>query len=646
LGEKRTVDYRTTSELNQSPMKAVGSAMGLLRLFDAAVKAAPDAIALGFGSESVTYGELDEKTDRLALKLIQLGLGPELVAGLYASRGPGFIVGALGILKSGGAYLPIDPSFPLDHCRYLLGDAGVSLVVTERALASSGLFSSDTLPVVEIDSSSLDHIGALPFPEQLIKSKLLDAEPRSLAYVIYTSGSTGKPKGVEITHRGFSNLIDWHQDAFEIKPSDRATQFSSLSFDAAVWEIWPYLAAGSSVHFVPDEVRVDPQALRDWLVMNRITVSFIPTPLAESLIALEWPSHTALRKLLTGADTLHRYPARGLPFQLINNYGPTECTVVATSGIISPDDEKAELPSIGRPIANTQVYVLNDDLRHVSAGEAGEVFIGGEGVARGYRNRPDLTAKRFVMNPFGENPEDRLYRTGDLARFLPDGQIGFLGREDEQIKISGYRIEPEQIVQAMVAHPSVDAAAVVARQDANSAKKLVAYIVPKRGCELTSSVLRGFLERRLPSYMVPVIFVRLGSLPITANGKTDRAALPEPSSSNVLQEPVVADAKSPVEERLARILGRLLGLDAVGTRDNFFNLGGHSLMATQLIARIRDEFGVNLGLRIIFDSPTVAALSTKIEEAIFAKIEAMTEEEAQSLLSQLMTQPRLETSTS
>ena len=641
------MDDRTIGESSLDAQQTrARDAMSLLRLFDEQAKATPDAIALTLGSESLTYAELDSRTDRLTRRLVNLGFGPELVAGLYMRRGPGFVVGALGIMKSGGAYLPLDPSFPLEHSSYLISDAGVSLVVSERGLVDSVLFSNTSLPLVEIASSESDDQAVdSPFDQTLAFSSL-EVEPRTLAYVIYTSGSTGNPKGVEVTHRGLSNLIRWHNDAFGITPSDRATQFSDLSFDAAVWEIWPYLTAGSSVHFVPDEVRTDPEALRDWLVKNGITISFIPTPLAESLISLEWPSRVALRTLLTGADTLHRYPAAGLPFKLVNNYGPTECTVVATCGIISPDDENTDLPPIGRPITNTRVYLLDDNLHHVAPGEPGEVFIGGDGVARGYRNRPELTAKRFVVNPFNKDPEDRLYRTGDLARVLPDGQLGFLGRVDEQIKISGYRIEPEQIVQAIVAHPGVEAAAVTARQDANSAKKLVAYIVPKRGVTLTGSLLRGFLERRLPSYMVPTIFVRLESLLITANGKTDRSALPEPSSSNVLHEQVVVDARSPVEQRLARILGRLLGLDTVGAQDNFFNLGGHSLMATQLIARIRDEFGVSLDLRTVFDSPTVAGLSAKIEEAILSKIEAMTEEEAQLLLSQLMTQTGLETSTS
>jgi acyl-CoA synthetase (AMP-forming)/AMP-acid ligase II/acyl carrier protein len=395
---------------------------------------------------------------------------------------------------------------------------------------------------------------------------------------------------------------------------------------------------------VPDEVRPDPEALRDWLVENRITISFVPTPLAESLITLEWPPQTVLRMLLIGADTLHRYPLARLPFQLVNNYGPTECTVVATSGTISSYDETDELPTIGRPIKNTRVYLLNEQLEQVAQGEPGEVFIGGDGVARGYRNRPDLTAECFVVNPFSRNPADRLYRTGDLARILPDGQLGFLGRIDDQIKISGYRIEPEQVVRAMKAYPGVETAAVTARQGANSAKKLVAYIVPKRGIKLDGSELLGFLNRRLPTYMVPVIFVGLQTMPLTSNGKVDRSALPEPSSANILRETIATETSSPVEERLARILGRLLGLDAVRVQDNFFNLGGHSLLATQLIVWIRDEFGVHLGLRTVFDSPTVAGLSAKIEEAIFSKVEAMTEQEAQLLLSQMMPGPEGSTS--
>ena len=288
---------------------------------------------------------------------------------------------------------------------------------------------------------------------------------------------------------------------------------------------------------------------------------------------------------------------------------------------------------------------MNERLQPVAVGESGEVFIGGDGVARGYRNRPDLTAQRFIANPFHDNSDDRLYRTGDLARELPDGQFAFLGRVDDQIKISGYRIEPEQIVRALEAHASIETSAVTARDDAQSSKKLVAYIVPKRRAKLNGSELRGFLERRLPPYMVPVIFVCLERLPLTANGKIDRSALPAPGSSNILGENTASDARNPVEERLARILGRLLGVDSVGVEDNFFNLGGHSLLATQLIARIRDEFRVDLGLRTVFDTPTVAGLAAKIEEAIFSKVAAMSEEEAQQLLNQ-MTQQGLESGTS
>lgn len=620
------------------PAVSSGKANGLLELFTIQAHRNPDAVALEYGNNATTYAELDSAAASLADSLIDQGMGPDLVAGIYMKRGPKFVVGALGILKAGAAFLPIDPNFPLDHGRYLMRDAAVSLVVTERGLKASELFPDMTLPVIDIDSiPSLDH-ASLPANRSM--------DPKSLAYVVYTSGSSGQPKGVEVTHRGLTNLVEWHNHTFGITSSERASQFSSLSFDAAIWEIWPYLAAGASIHFVPDEARMDPEALRDWMVNQRITATFIPTPLAESLVAIDWPSSTSLRLLLTGADTLHRYPAAGLPFQLVNNYGPTECTVVATSGIISHHNESVELPSIGRPIRNTCVYLLDENLQQVVPGEPGEMFIGGDGVARGYRNRPELTAKCFVANPFSQQPGERLYRTGDLARTLADGQFSFLGRVDDQIKVSGYRIEPEQIVQAMVAHPGVEAATVVARQDASTAKKLVAYIVPKCDISLTGSELRGFLDGRLPSYMVPVMFVRLESLPVTANGKIDRSALPEPNSTNVLREPRADSSRSPVEERLARILGKLLGLDAVGPRDNFFNLGGHSLMATQLIARIRDEFGVSVGLRTVFDSPTLAGLSAKIQEAIVFKVESMTDEEAELLLNQLTAQAGLETSTS
>ena len=288
--------------------------------------------------------------------------------------------------------------------------------------------------------------------------------PEQLAYVIYTSGSTGRPKGVEITHASLMNLVAWHQTAFEINADDRASLLAGVGFDAAVWETWPYLTAGASLH-LPDEVtRLSPELLRDWLVAERITTSFLPTALAERVMTLEWPTQTALRTLLTGAETLRQFPSDDLPFRVVNNYGPTECTVVATSGTVAPGVSREALPTIGRPIANTQVYILDENLQQVFRHVAGELYIGGAGVARGYLNRPELTAEKFIQNPFSHpfanGQQARLYKTGDIARYLPNGEIAYLGRVDDQIKVMGYRIEPNEIVAVLNRHPAVEASVV------------------------------------------------------------------------------------------------------------------------------------------------------------------------------------------
>jgi acyl carrier protein len=350
-------------------------------------------------------------------------------------------------------------------------------------------------------------------------------------------------------------------------------------------------------------------------------------------MALEWPTKAALRVMLTGADTLHHYPSRKLPFQLVNNYGPTECTVVATSGVVPPTPERSNrLPTIGRPIANTQIYILDEEMRRVPVGAPGEIYIGGKGLARGYRRRPDLTAEKFVPNPFTSEPEARLYRTGDLARYLPDEQIAFLGRVDEQIKIRGFRIEPAEIVKALDEHPAVGASTVVAREVEPGDKRLVAYFVPASNTQPTHTELRTFMAGRVPEYMIPAIFVTLDSLPFSTNGKVDRAALPAPEPANTLRDSTFVAPRNPIEQRLATMLASLLDLGQVSVEDNFFLLGGHSLMGTQLIARVRDAFGIELSLKSLFDAPTVSKLSAQIEALLLAKVEAMSEDEAQRLL--------------
>jgi amino acid adenylation domain-containing protein len=594
-------------------------------LFSVHAAAAPRALAVAQGDISLSYQELDQRATELAQVLRSLGVERESVVAIYLTRSPAAIVAALGVLKAGGAYLPLDPAYPVERLAFVLNDAQASVLVSGQCMVDTLSASPEHKVLLRPDGHIISSHGAgVPVAYA--------PHPHDLAYVIYTSGSTGQPKGVEITHASLLNLVRWHHRAFKVTPADRAAQIAALGFDAAVWEIWPYLTAGASVH-LPRSVAVsEPEAIRDWLLSEKISISFLATPLAERAMLLDWPRDSALRVLLTGADTLHHYPPRSLRFQLVNNYGPTETTVVATSGTVLPAEHPDRLPTIGRPIDDVQVYILDEKLEQVPPGEPGELYIGGAGLARGYRNRPDLTRERFLPDPFSVNPGSRLYKTGDLARMLPDGQIAFLGRVDEQIKVRGFRIEPAEIVQALDETPNVQASIVVAREIAAGDRRLVAYFVPAPNAHPTLSELRNALAERLPEYMVPSTFVELQQLPLNASGKVSRAELPEPNAANCLRDTVMVPPRTPIEARLADMVAPLLGLDRVSVEDNFFLLGGHSLLGTQLIARIRDAFGVDLTLRNLFDSPKLSQLASAVEALILAKVEAMSENEAAELL--------------
>ncbi len=573
----------------------------------------PHALAVRLGSESLTYAEVELRSNQLAEHLRSFGAGPDSLIGIFLERSLASVIASLAVLKAGAAYLPLDPSAPADRLAFMLRDSQVSAVVTREGLADKLVAGS--WKVVEVDS---DRAKIASYSGQMVDT---EANATHLAYVIYTSGSTGQPKGVEITRAGLENLVQWHLKAFQVSATDRASLLASVGFDAAVWELWPYLAAGASVHIPPDAARTDVEVLRDWLVEQQITICFVATPLAELLIQASWPSTTALRTLLTGADTLHRRPPQGLPFTLVNNYGPTECTVVATSGTVAAAATETRQPSIGYPIENTKIYILDEQNKQVPVGTSGELYIGGVSLARGYRNRPELTAEKFVPNPFVNGTGSaRLYRTGDRARVLPNGEIEFLGRLDDQIKIRGYRVELDEISSVLDSHPEVRAS-VVAVAETGDEKKLVAYLVLATGSQSNASAFREFLQTRIPDYMIPATFVRMDALPLTNNGKVDRAALPAPNDNTLPEQEYIAP-RSPVEQRLAELIAPLLRVERVGVNDNFFLLGGHSLLGTQLLTRISETFGVELSLLTIFDHPTLAEMSGEIEKLILAKIEA------------------------
>lgn len=588
----------------------------------------PGAIALEANDHAITYRELNEQANQLAHYLQSVGVGPNTLVGVVMERSLDMVVALLGVLKAGGAYVPLDPAYPALRLSFMLEDAQTPVLITQQSLAAR-------LPAHNAKVVCLDSDAAM-LAQQSTADPVPPATGATLAYVIYTSGSTGQPKGVQITHESLLNLIFWHQQAFALSPADRTTQLAGPAFDATVWELWPYLTIGASVYLPDEDTRVTPVRLRDWLVEKLITITFLPTALAEGIMVLDWPRQTALRYLLTGADTLHRYPSPDLPFTLVNNYGPTENTVVTTSGPVLPATQRDALPSIGRAIANTQVYILDEQLRQVPIGEIGELYIGGASLSRGYLHRPDLTAERFIWHPFSDVPGARLYRTGDLARFLPDGQIAFLGRNDSQIKIRGYRIESDEIVSALNSHPAIEASVVMATDNEESSgdKSLIAYIVPATGAQVNVTALQEHLRTRLPDYMIPTTFVRLEALPLTPNGKVDRRALPAPTTANTLRDEASSEPQpyTVVEERVSKIASSLLRLDRVGLDDNFFLLGGHSMLGTQIIAQIADTFGVDIPLRTLFDGPTVRELSAEVERLIVSQLESLSDEEVQRLL--------------
>jgi amino acid adenylation domain-containing protein len=577
----------------------------------------PNAVAVSNRYEELSYAELDCRSNQLANYLRSVGVERNVVVGLYLDRSPAMVIAALAILKAGGAYVPLDPIHPVERLAFMLRDSSARIVVSTNRLAEG--FPSREWRMVTVDG---DAVKIAAQPNTPLQSGVGSDD---LAYIIYTSGSTGQPKGVELLHSGLTNLVCWHQRAFQVTAADRASAQSTLGFDAAVWEMWSYLSCGASLHLADESVRHDATALRDWIVSRHITISFAATVMAERLLRLDWPAETSLRFLLTGADTLKVYPSARLPFVLVNNYGPTECTVVSTSGIVPVGNGANQTlmnqpPSIGRAIDGVEIYILDEQRRPVTEG-AGEIYIGGAGLGRGYRNRPELTAERFVPNPFSSAPGARMYRTGDLARWLPNSEIAFLGRLDEQVKVRGYRVEPAEVSTVLAQHPAVQAGVVVATEDVPGEKQLVAYLVLSPAATVSATALREYLRQRVPDYMVPAAFVTIPSLPVTEQGKVNRSALPS-VNGNRLSDEAYVEPRTLVEEELVKIIAPLLKLDRVGVNDNFFLLGGHSLLGTQVIARVSDTFGVDLTLLKLFDHPTVAGMSAEIESLIMAKVDS------------------------
>jgi amino acid adenylation domain-containing protein len=568
----------------------------VIRFIEKMVVEAPDRTALGDASSGVSYEQLWKRSADLAQTLRSRGISPGDFVGLCVERSSELVIGALAILRAGAAYVAIDPAYPDARINWMLEDSGAAVVLADAANAAR----LTGPPVVRVGATEMPPAGA-PLPEP---------SDSDLAYVVYTSGSTGTPKGVLVGHDNLVNLIEWHRDEFGLTAADRCTQVASPGFDAAMWEIWPALAAGATLLFVPEALRTDPGGLRDWLVAERVTVSFLPTAIAEGVIRMSWPATAPLRHLLTGGDALSVRPAMGLPFSVVNNYGLSETTVVATSGPVDPEGPGA--PSIGRAIRGVELHVVGEDLAPVAAGAEGELVIGGAAVARGYLGRPELTAERFLDGDSG-----RRYRTGDRVRISSAGEIEFLGRIDDQLSIRGFRVEPGEVVAALTAHPAVAAAVVAAAGETSAERRLIAYLVADGTEPPTAEELDCRLGESLPAYMVPARYVWLAELPLNAHGKVDREEL---ARLAVLDDAIpladAAGAAAPTEgtaAQIAAIVAELLGVATVAPDQNFFLLGGHSMLGAQLIVRIGDRFGAEIGLRFLFDHPTAAELAGEVD---------------------------------
>ncbi len=591
-------------------------------LFAAQAARQPNAPAVAAPDGRLSYGELERLATQLANRLLAAGAGVDKPVGLLLPRSAALVVGALGILKAGAPYVALDPANPAERLQFMLRNSGVDIVVTDPEHARTAAAAGAVI-TLEPGMRSLERESA--------ELRAARAAMDDLAYVIYTSGSTGEPKGVLIEHGSLLNLVRWHCRAFELGEEDRGTQLASPGFDAVVWELWPLLSSGASVHVPADELRTDPTGLRDWLVRERVSISFVPTALAESLLGLEWPAATALRLLLTGGDALHSRPHPGIPFTVVNNYGPAEATVVATSGrvpALGEGGDDSTPPSIGHAIDGVSLAVVDDALRPVPAGEVGELLIGGAGVGRGYLDRPELTAERFVADPSGG--AGRMYRTGDLVRARADGALDFVGRADEQVQIAGRRIELGEIAATLGRHPAVGRSVVLAAGEGGVARRLVAFVVPSNGAAPDLAALRAHLATTLPDFMVPAEIVTLAELPMSTSDKVDRAALLSLAASAALADAGAAP-QNELEESLASIVAELLELPRVGVDQNFFLLGGHSLLGAQMIARIEERYGVELPLRDVFEKPTIAELAGEVERLLIADIEAMSDEEAERL---------------
>lgn len=571
-------------------------------LFEAQVAKTPDAVAVRFNEQYLTYAELNKRANQLARYLQRLGVGAEVVVGICLERSPEMIVALLAILKSGGAYVPLDIKFPKDRLGYILEDAQINLLLTEEWL-------EDQLPEHQAQVVYLNEV------QKTISSESAENLPKlttseNLMYILFTSGSTGRPKGVEILHRSVVNFLTTMAQQPGMTDKDVILSITTLSFDIAVLEIYLPLIVGAQFVIASSEVAANGAKLLELLNSSDATIMQATPTTWRLLLSAGWTGSKHL-KILCGGEALPKILATQLLKrckELWNLYGPTETTVWSTAYLVK-DDMKSAI--VGRPIANTQIYILNQNLEPTPIEVPGELFIGGDGLARGYLHRVDLTTEKFIPNPYSKNPEARMYRTGDLARFLADGTIEFLGRIDHQVKIRGFRIELGEIETVLSQHSVIREAVVVPQEYDSGDKRLVAYIVPQQKLQLPSSKeLYKYLKGKLPDYMVPSAFVFLDALPLTPNNKLDRRALPKPDKTNLNLEEGYLAPQNDLEIKLVNIWEKVLGIKPIGIMDDFFSLGGNSLLAASLVAEIQNCFGKQLSQAIFFETPTIKRLAS------------------------------------
>ncbi|MBD2208300.1 non-ribosomal peptide synthetase [Nostoc linckia FACHB-104] len=578
------------------------------QLFEAQVEKTPDAVALIFNEQQITYKDLNGRANQLAKYLQILGVGAEVLVGICVERSIEMVVGLLAILKAGGAFVPLDPAYPQERLAFMLSDTNVSVLLTQKDLVTK-------LPTHNASVICLDKNWDAIFQNSQ-ENLTTNVTAENLAYVMYTSGSTGTPKGVCVIHRGVVRLVKETNYA-QLTDKEVILQLAPISFDASTLEIWGCLLNGGKLVICPPHTP-SLEELGQIIQQNHVTTLWLTAGLFHLIVDENIDALKSLRQLLAGGDVLsvthvEKFLQTVENCRLINGYGPTEnTTFTCCHNITAPLQPGASIP-IGRPIANTQVYILDDNCQQVAIAEVGELYIAGDGLARGYLNRPDLTAEKFISHSFDGNSQTRLYKTGDLARFLPDGNIEFLGRIDNQVKIRGFRIELGEIEREIAQHPDVRENVVLALQQDTGEKQLVAYIVPHQNSSYTHHQLRSFLQQKLPNYIMPSAFLLLESMPLTANGKVDRHKLPAPSRERPQLEQAYIAPQTDLERQLAAILGDLLKIERVGIDDNFFDLGATSISILQLTARLQQELSIALPAVKLFQYSTIGALAKYLQ---------------------------------